>query len=192
MKNTSVAAAIGLAMLYAVPAFAIGEIVSLITDADKKRLDDYGTTRQQALAEARQGDSAEVTQLDEVVAKPFVSFQEFDMSGDWQCRTIKAGGLSALVIYDWFKCRVTDDGSGWRLEKLTGSQRTAGRFFDDGDKRLIYLGSGFIAGDEVKPYGAGPETDQAGYAFRTGPKEWRIEFPAPYYESKLDILEFKR
>jgi len=22
--------------------------------------------------------------------------------------------------------------------------------------------------------------------------EWRIEFPAPYYESKLDIMEFKR
>ena len=22
-------------------------------------------------------------------------------------------------------------------------------------------------------------------------KSWRIEFPAPYYESKLDILEFK-
>ena len=24
------------------------------------------------------------------------------------------------------------------------------------------------------------------------PSEWRIEFPAPYYELKLDIIEFKR
>ncbi|TIY07239.1 MAG: DUF4893 domain-containing protein, partial [Mesorhizobium sp.] len=31
-----------------------------------------------------------------------------------------------------------------------------------------------------------------GYAFRNSVNEWRIEFPAPYYESKLDILEFKR
>ena len=38
-----------------------------------------------------------------------------------------------------------------------------------------------------KPYGSGPDTDQFGYAFRTGAKEFRIELPAPRYESKLDI-----
>ena len=38
----------------------------------------------------------------------------------------------------------------------------------------------------------GNVSDQVGYAFRTGPREWRIEFPAPYYESKLDILELRR
>jgi hypothetical protein len=114
------------------------------------------------------------------------------MTGNWQCRTIKAGGLGALVIYDWFKCKVTDDGSGWRLQKISGSQRTTGAFYDENDKRLIYLGSFFVDGDPVKPYGSGPESDQVGYAFRTGPAEWRIEFPAPYYESKLDILEFRR
>jgi hypothetical protein len=114
------------------------------------------------------------------------------MVGDWQCRTIKAGGLAKLVVYGWFKCRVSDDGSGWMLEKVSGSQRTKGRFFDDGEKRLIYLGSFHVAGATAKPYASGPESDQVGYAFRTGPQEWRIEFPAPYYESKLDILEFRR
>jgi hypothetical protein len=44
----------------------------------------------------------------------------------------------------------------------------------------------------VKPYGSGPESDQVGYAFRTGANAWRIEFPAPYYDSMLDILEFRR
>lgn len=192
MNLRSIALAAGLALACALPAFATGEIVKLITAADKKRLDEYDPTRQQALAEARKGYAREVDVLDALIAKPTVSFQDFDMTGNWQCRTIKAGGISPLVIYDWFKCKVTDDGSGWQLEKLSGSQRTAGRFFDDGDKRLIYLGAGFIAGDKPKPYGAGPETDQVGYAFRTGPTEWRIEFPAPRYESKLDILEFKR
>lgn len=46
--------------------------------------------------------------------------------------------------------------------------------------------------DKAKPYGSGPESDQVGYAFRNSAAEWRIEFPAPYYESKLDIMEFKR
>ena len=119
-------------------------------------------------------------------------FSDKDLTGNWQCRTIKAGGPLPLVIYGWFKCKVTDDGSGWRLEKISGSQRTKGRFFDDGEKRAIYLGSAYVNNDTAKPYGSGPQSDQVGYAFRNSASEWRIEFPAPYYELKLDILEFKR
>lgn len=187
--------AIALTIACALPATAVladGVVQKLMTAADKARLEHYEETRKTALAEAKSGDPTEVTQLDALLAKPLLSTPDFDVGGEWRCRTIKAGGLATLVIYDWFKCRVSDDGSGWKLDKLTGSQRTTGRFYDDGEKRMIYLGSLFIAGDAPKPYGSGPETDQVGYAFRTGPQEWRIEFPAPTYESKLDILEFQR
>ena len=177
---------------FALPAYADGEVQKLITPADKVRLDKYGETRKAALDEAKAGDPADVKQLDALLAKPFVAFSDKDLTGNWKCRTIKAGGLSPLVIYGWFKCKVTDDGSGWRLEKISGSQRTQGRFFDDNEKRAIYLGSGSVNNDRAKPYGSGPQTDQVGYAFRTGVKEWRIELPAPYYESKLDIIEFRR
>jgi hypothetical protein len=184
-----------LAALLALPtaqALADGEVQKLITPADKGRLDKYEATRKDALEEAKAGAPADVAELDTVVAAGPISWSGFDMVGDWQCRTIKAGGLAKLVVYGWFKCRVSDDGSGWMLEKVSGSQRTKGRFFDDGEKRLIYLGSFHVAGATAKPYASGPESDQVGYAFRTGPQEWRIEFPAPYYESKLDILEFRR
>lgn len=182
-----------LLLLSAGPALATGEILSIITEADRDRLENYETIRSKALEEARAGGAADdVARLEATLAKPHLSFTDFDMTGDWQCRTIKAGGLAPLIVYGWFKCRVTDDGSGWMLEKLTGSQRTKGRFFTDSDTRLTYLGSFYVAGDAAKPYGGGPESDQAGYAFRTGPEEWRIEFPAPRYESKLDILEFRR
>lgn len=184
-------AALGLIAL-ALPAHADGEVQKLITAADKSRLDKYGETRKAALDEAKAGDAAEVKQLDELLARPLVAFSDKDLTGNWQCRTIKVGGLSPLIIYGWFKCKVSDDGSGWRLEKISGSQRTAGRFFDDGEKRAIYLGSFTVNDDKAKPYGSGPETDQVGYAFRNSAGEWRIEFPAPYYESKLDIMEFKR
>ncbi len=178
--------------LAAAPALADGEVQKIMTPADSARLEKYGDTRKAALEEARAGSPAEVKVLDEVLARPLVAFSDKDLTGNWQCRTIKAGGIGPLVVYGWFKCKVTDDGSGWMLEKLTGSQRTRGRFYDDGEKRAIYLGSGFIAGDPVKRYGSGPQTDQVGYAFRTGANAWRIEFPAPYYESKLDIMELKR
>jgi hypothetical protein len=173
-------------------ALATGEIQNLITPADDARLRKYDETRKEALAEASAGYAREVAVLDEIGARPSLAFGDFDMTGNWQCRTIKAGGISPLVGYDWFKCRVTDDGSGWMLEKISGSQRTKGRFFTDNDKRLTYLGSSFIAGQKPKKYGSGAPTDQVGYAFRSGPIEWRIEFPAPHYESKLDILEFRR
>lgn len=184
--------AFGLAFL-AAPALADGEVDKLMTPADKVRLANYGEVRKAAVAEAKaNGSSAEIEVLDAILAKPLTSFQGFDMTGNWQCRTIKVGGLSPLLVYGWFKCRVTDDGSGWLLEKISGSQRTRGRFYDDNEKRLIYLGSFFVNDEKPKPYGSGLETDQVGYAFRSGPAEWRIELPSPYYESKLDILEFKR
>jgi len=175
------------------PAFADGVVQKLMTPADRSRLEQYDATRKAALAEARSGgDAAEFTALDALLAKPPLPTAGFDLGGEWRCRTTKLGGLSPLVVYGWFNCRVSDDGSGWKLEKISGSQRTTGRFYDDGEKRMIYLGSVSVAGEKPKPYGSGPESDQIGYAFRTGAAQWRIEFPAPRHESRLDILEFRR
>ncbi len=178
------------AALLALPtaqALADGEVQKLITAADLGSGDAHGGAG--GVKGRRAGRRCRTRHGSRCWA---ISWSGFDMVGDWQCRTIKAGGLAKLVVYGWFKCRVSDDGSGWMLEKVSGSQRTKGRFFDDGEKRLIYLGSFHVAGATAKPYASGPESDQVGYAFRTGPQEWRIEFPAPYYESKLDILEFRR
>ncbi len=174
-------------------AFADGAADRLMTAADKARLAAYGETRHQALGEARAGGTAaDLAVLDAAVAPAPVAFSGLDVTGNWQCRTIKVGGLLPLVVYDWFKCRVSNDGPGWMLEKVSGSQRTKGRLYTESERRLIYLGSGFVAGEPAKPYGSGPKNDKVGYAFLAGPKSWRIEFPAPYYESKLDILEFRR
>lgn len=184
--------AFGLALASIMPARATGEIESLITDADRARLAGYEKTRASALAEARQGAPADVATLEAVAGKPALPLEGFDPLGDWECRTIKAGGIAVLVVYGWFDCRITDDGAGWTLEKLSGSQRTKGRFFTDGESRAIYLGSFFVAGETPPPYGSGPESDQVGYMVRTGEGAFRIEFPAPYYESSQDILEFRR
>jgi len=179
--------------LTALPALATGEIESLVTPADRDRLAKYDATRQEALKEARAGGSPrDIATLEAVIAPEAGSFQDFDMTGEWKCRTIKAGGLAKLVVYGWFACRVTDDGSGWTLQKLTGSQKTKGRFFTESDTRLTYLGSFAVNDDPFPTYGAGPDSDQVGYAYLAGPNSWRIEFPAPRYESKLDILEFRR
>lgn len=177
----------------ALPALADGAVDKIMTPADKERLAKYGTVRAEAIAEARAGGApADLAVLDAILVAPQIPFAGLDMTGNWQCRTTKVGGLGALVVYGWFKCKASDDGSGWLLEKTSGSQRTKGRFYDDTERRLIYLGSFFVSGEAPKPYGSGPESDQVGYAFRTAERSWRIEMPSPYYESKLDIMEFRR
>ena len=175
------------------PAIADGEFDKIITAADRTRMANYEATRKAALDEARSGGTPQdLAVLEPLLAKEPQPFAGFDMTGNWQCRTIKAGGPLPLVVYGWFKCKVTDDGSGWMLEKVSGSQRTQGRFYDDGDMRLDYLGSFYVAGEQAKPYGSGPDSDQFGYVFRTGAQEFRIELPAPAFESKLDIMQFRR
>lgn len=192
MSRRLPAALLLLAAVLPVAAHADGEVDKLITKPDRIRLEKYGETRLKAIAEAKVGNTAEFAVISMLLAKPLKSFSGLDLTGNWKCRTTKLGGISPIVTYGWFKCRVTDDGSGWMLSKLTGSQRTTGRFYDDGDKRLIYLGSFSVNDEKPKPYGSGPQSDQVGYAFRTGAKEWRVELPAPANESTLDIMEFQR
>lgn len=175
------------------PASATGEIENLITGNDRQRLEKYDSVRTEALKEAHDRPADEQTgTLDKVITADPIPWQDMDLTGEWRCRTIKTGGLAQLIVYGWFKCRVTDDGSGWMLEKLTGSQRTKGRFFDESETRMTYLGSFAVNDDPFPPYGSGPDNDQAGYAYRLNDNWWRIEFPAPRHESKLDILEFTR
>ncbi len=175
-------------------AFADGTINKIITASDKARLETYETTKSQALDEARKGgDTADIAKLNAIFAQSSLGFSEdFDMTGNWQCRTTKLGKTTPLVIYSWFKCRVTDDGPDWMLEKTSGSQRTKGRFFTESANRLTYLGSGYIAGEKPKKYGSGADTDEVGYAYRTSKNSFRIEFPSPARESLLDVLELKR
>ena len=173
---------------------ADGEIDKLMTAADKARLASYDKIRTEAIEEARKGGTKEdVATLDAILAGQTLSFSEgFDLTGNWQCRTAKLGGSPALTTYGWFKCRVSDDGSGWRLEKLTGSQRTSGAFYTDSDTRLAYIGALHYGDENPKRYASDPDRDQVAYALRADKNRVRLEFPSPKYESKLDIVELKR
>lgn len=179
---------------FATVAGADGEIDKIMTAADKARLASFDKIRAEAVADAKKGGSpADVATLDAILAGKDLAFSEdFDFTGAWQCRTVKLGGNLPLTIYGWFKCRVSDDGSGWKLEKLTGSQRTAGAFYTDSDTRLTYLGALHYGDEKPRKYGSDPDRDQVAYVLRPDKDRVRLEFPSPKYESKLDILELKR
>ncbi|WP_051045377.1 DUF4893 domain-containing protein [Tistrella mobilis] len=178
----------------ALPARADGTFPTSLATEDQQRLEAFDTARAEAVAEARAGGSPEdVSVLDEVLSGEPTTMEPAEMAGIWRCRTIKLGGLLPLTIYRDFKCRITDDGGGLRLEKLTGSQRTGGTFYDLADEtRLGYAGAGWVAGEAPMQYGSDPERNQVGYLVVLGPERMRLELPLPQFESKFDILELRR
>ena len=176
------------------PALADGELPALLSEYDKLRLQHFEETQKAAIAEATAGGEAtDIAELNRVLDGSTLSFPEdFNPLGDWKCRKIKLGGDPSLVIYAWFNCRIADDGAGWRLEKLTGSQRTSGRLFTESDRRLIYVGAGHYSDEKPRQYRGDPERDQVAYVVRPSENRLRFEFPEPKFESRFDIIELRR
>ena len=87
---------------------------------------------------------------------------------------------------------MSDDGAGWRLEKVSGSQLTTGRFYTVSDTRLVYLGAMHTSLEPAMAYGTQAERNQLGVVVRPATNRLRIEFPKPAFESSLDILELQR
>jgi len=173
---------------------ADGTLDKRLTTFDKDRLTRLDAIMAEALAEARAGGSREDVQtLEAALSGSALPLAEgFDPTGDWRCRTIKAGGGLPLTVYGWFKCRISDDGAGWMLEKLTGSQRTKGMFYTLSANRLAYAGAGYVADEEPRSYGQDATSNQVAVAERRAKNRIILMFPAPQYESKLDILVLER
>ncbi len=190
----SILIALFLAFAGASLAHADGTLDQRLTAFDKDRLARFDAIMAEALAEARAGGSPEdVKVLEAALAGSALPLAEgFDPTGDWRCRTIKAGGGLPLTVYGWFKCRISDDGAGWMLEKLTGSQRTKGMFYTLSANRLAYAGAGYVADETPRNYGSDAQSNQVAIAERRAEKRIILMFPAPQYESKLDVLVLER
>ena len=188
------------ALLYCIlvlngPALADGALDKIISPFDEARLADFQKTEAQALSEALRGDPAEVEILTAALSgKPLPIDGDFDPTGRWRCRVIKAGGDPGLplVVYGWFKCRISDDGAGWFVEKISGSQRLTGRLYTRSATELVFLGAGHVNDDPPRKYGEDAEQDQVAIVTRRGKDRLVFEFPAPKFESKLDVMVMER
>tara|TARA_R110000772_G_scaffold18400_48_gene52121 strand:+ start:3638 stop:4237 length:600 start_codon:yes stop_codon:yes gene_type:complete len=99
------------------------------------------------------------------------------------------GGLP-YIAYSPFKCRVVDQNGRKHFTKLTGSQRTIGWIDKTGQDQSVYLGTLiYHYEDALVPYGQSVKRDQAAVVQRIGINRWRMIFPFPAYESKVDVME---
>jgi hypothetical protein len=165
------------------------------TDADENRLGRIAAAWDEALAEANKVAAREVRR-EGTLLKPGAALpRPAPTPGSYNCRLIKLGKATAKgKAYEDFKpffCYVEVEKELLTIVKQTGSQRPAGRLWeDDNTSRLIFLGS-LALGDEDQPlaYGDNPKRDMAGILERIAPFRWRLVIPWPQSTSKLDVFE---
>ena len=168
----------------------------LITDDDRRRLREWREAFVAALDQARAaGHGSEIDREGALLEPDAALIRPAAPAGTYRCRTIKLGtpdereGL-AFVGYPPFGCRITIHGDTIAFTKFTGSQRPIGRLFADNERRMIFIGT-LQLGDETlsHPYGAVRERDMVALLERIGERRWRLVFPNPHFESRLDVIE---
>ncbi|HEX6741388.1 MAG TPA: DUF4893 domain-containing protein, partial [Sphingomicrobium sp.] len=150
---------------------------------------------QEALAEARRSNAADIRREGKLLLPRAALPRPAPTPGSYFCRLIKLGKATAksksFESFKPFFCYVEVEDDLLTIVKQTGSQRPAGRLWEDDDsRRLIFLGS-LALGNEDQPlaYGDDPKRDMAGVLERIGPFRWRLVIPWPQSTSKLDVFE---
>ena len=165
------------------------------TDADEQRIARLGLAWQEALQEARRASPRDVEAEGALLRPRSALARPAPTPGSYNCRLIKLGRATgkgpALERFKPFFCYVEVEGDLLTIVKQTGSQRPAGRLWeDDRPDRLIFLGS-LALGNEEQPraYGEDGKRDMAGVLERFAPFKWRLVIPWPQSNSKLDVFE---
>ena len=168
---------------------------SVATPADQDRLARLGLAWQEALAEAKATNPNDVRSEGKLLMPRTALPRPAPTPGSYNCRLIalgKANGKGkAFESFKPFFCYVEVEGDQLTIVKQTGSQRPAGRLWEDDDAtRLIFLGSLALANeDQPLAYGDDPKRNMAGVLERIGAFRWRLVIPWPQSTSKLQVFE---
>ncbi|MGD0192694.1 MAG: DUF4893 domain-containing protein [Rhizomicrobium sp.] len=165
---------------------------------DVKRFSLLEESKSRGLSEAQSGPDAALVHA--VVDAAAVSASEGALMGNWRCRTIKLGGMTADVVYSWFRCRVSERDGALEFEKVSGSQKLNGRLYANESGGYVLLGALSAKGEPAHRYSgnnqaAGAQAtpdDVIGLLEATGRSTARIEFPYPVQESVFDVIELQR
>ena len=164
--------------------------------ADRGRIDRVASAWVDGLAEARVGAGREAIAEEGDLLKPAAALaRPAPTPGSYRCRLITLGRLAGkgprFEKYKPFFCYIEVEDDLFTIVKQTGSQRPAGRLWeDDIATRLVFLGTLALGSEEeARAYGDDPKRDMAGIFERVGPFRWRLVIPYPQDGAKLDIFE---
>ena len=168
----------------------------IATQEDADRIDRLDSAWNDGLAEARaNGFRREVAAEGDLLRPDGALARPAPTPGSYQCRMVRLGRTAAKGrAFEKFKpffCYVEVEGDLLTIVKQTGSERPAGRLWeDDTASRLVFLGSLALGNEEQpKAYGDDPARDMAGVLERIGPFRWRLVIPWPRAQAKVDVFE---
>jgi Domain of unknown function (DUF4893) len=168
---------------------------AVATAADQDRLARLGLAWQEALAEAKKSNGGEVAKEGKLLLPRSGLPRPAPTPGSYNCRLITLGKATGkgkpFESFRPFFCYVQVEDDQLTIVKQTGSQRPAGRLWEDDDpNRMIFLGS-LTLGDEEQPlaYGDDPKRNMAGVFERIGAFRWRLVIPWPQSDAKLEVFE---
>lgn len=168
---------------------------AVATTDDQDRIARMGLAWEEALADAKKSDSAEIAHEGKLLLPRSGLSKPAPTPGSYNCRLITLGKATEkgkpFESFKPFFCYVQVEDDQLTIVKQTGSQRPAGRLWEDDDpNRMIFLGS-LTLGDEEQPlaYGDDPKRNMAGVIERIGAFRWRLVIPWPQSDAKLDVFE---
>lgn len=169
---------------------------AIANPADLNRIRRVATGWSSGLAEARAGGFRDEIRAERRLLNPDGALpRPAPTPGSYSCRLVtlgREGGRGpAYQKFKPFFCYVQVEGPLFTIVKQTGSQRPAGRLWeDDMPDRLIFLGSLALGSEEeARAYGEDPRRDIAGVFERVAPFVWRLVIPYPRNGAKLDVFE---
>ena len=163
---------------------------------DTNRIRGTGTAWSNGLEEARRaGFGGEIGAEGKLLNANAAQAKPAPTPGSYSCRVIRLGKENgkgpAFQKFKPFFCYVGVEGELFTIVKQTGSQRPAGRLWeDDNPARLIFLGTLALGSEEeARAYGEDPRRDMAGVFERFAPFKWRLVIPFPQSGARLDVFE---
>lgn len=115
--------------------------------------------------------------------------------GTYRCRVIKLGvGASgrgrAYQSFKPFTCFVSVEERLLVFIKATGTELPAGRLWEDGETRLVFLGATAARpGIPAPAYSAQPARDRSGVIERVGDFRWRLVSPWQSKDARIEVME---
>jgi len=190
----------------ALPALADEAVLdwkSQATPHDFDRLDRYEDAVTKGMMESRVAgeENGSYNELVSVMEEETVEADPEKLKGQWNCRTIKAGGpFAGFVVYGWFRCEIREREGRLFFEKLTGSQRQSGYLYPRDEKSWVLLATPNEGhSGPIRDY-SGPEggvtdpqlVDEPAIVSLLKDGRARVVFPWPELESTFNVLEMER
>lgn len=173
---------------------AAQDALAPLKPADRTRIDNLATSRDNALKLAASGNAAELRAVTDLLAAPALPLDDKTLAGKWSCRSIQLGGMFPLTTNPFYECRFVRESGALFLEKITGGTRRKSRLAPLDERRLLLYGAYRAAGDPVQPYGADDYRDEVGILQRIGPSRLRAELPEPraFNSARHEVIELVR